>query len=261
LASFDIHKLVNPDVEGVGYQNGSLKDWYHVKAYVLHRDGHKCQSGQKIKHSVKLKVHHLQFRSQRGSNHHSNLVTLCEICHEKLHQGRFEMKPKRQRQATRHATQVGVIAAQLTKTNWEFEPTFGYETKYKREQYLKLPKSHVNDAIAIACQDGELVGVGQGNFYAKRHVSKGDYQQRTGKHSQKRIPTGKLFGLRKFDLIDTVKGVGFVTGKRSTGYFAIGDLSGKTTIDSVTVRQGCQRLTPRSTTLIQEKRSGASSRP
>ncbi len=49
----------------------------------------------------------------------------------------------------------------------------------------------------------------------------GDYQQTSGQRSEQRIPTGKLFGLRKFDLVATPNGVGFVKGKRSTGYFAI----------------------------------------
>jgi hypothetical protein len=38
LASFDIHKITNPDVSGIGYQNGNQKDFYNVKAYVLARD-------------------------------------------------------------------------------------------------------------------------------------------------------------------------------------------------------------------------------
>jgi hypothetical protein len=33
----------------------------------------------------------------------------------------------------------------------------GYETKYQRHQVLALPKSHTNDAVAIACEMGELV--------------------------------------------------------------------------------------------------------
>ena len=41
------------------------------------------------------------------------------------------------------------------------------------------------------------------------------------------MPTGKLFGLRKFDLIQTSKGIGFVKGKRSSGYFAISDIHGQ----------------------------------
>jgi hypothetical protein len=39
--------------------------------------------------------------------------------------------------------------------------------------------------------------------YHKRHVAKGDYQQTKGARSEKRIPTGKLFGFRKLDLLTT----------------------------------------------------------
>jgi len=89
--------------------------------------------------------------------------------------------------------------------------TFGYETKYKREQILEFPKTHYVDAVSICCnaQKVEL----EDTFYLKKHVSKGDYQQRTGKRSEKIIPTGKLFGLRKFDLIKTEHGAAIVKVK------------------------------------------------
>ncbi|AKB74802.1 hypothetical protein MSLAZ_1541 [Methanosarcina lacustris Z-7289] len=79
----------------------------------------------------------------------------------------------------------------------------------------------------------------------------GDYQQRTGKRSEKKMPTGKLFGLRKFDLVKTSKGIGFVKGKRSSGFFAISDLFGNKISDSVNVKKKCRRLSARSTTLVQ----------
>ena len=40
---------------------------------------------------------------------------------------------------------------------WLFATTFGYETKFKREQCLGWPKSHAADAVAICCEDGEVV--------------------------------------------------------------------------------------------------------
>jgi len=87
----------------------------------------------------------------------------------------------------------------------------------------------------------------------KKHVSKGDYQQTTGKRSEKKIPTGKLFGLRKFDLIQTEQGCGIVKGKRSSGYFAITDVMGNKIHDSVKVKQNCKRLRARTTTLLERK--------
>src|SRR5690606_4276977 len=106
------------------------------------------------KHSDKLHVHHIVFRSNGGSNAPSNLITLCETCHNDLHKGLFEIKGGK-RSCTKHATEVGIIKSRLSKVISVFEETFGYETKFKREQVLKLLKSHANDAIAICCKDDE----------------------------------------------------------------------------------------------------------
>jgi hypothetical protein len=122
----------------------------------------------------------------------------------------------------------------------------------KREQILGLPKSHINDAIAICCEEKE-VELNNDNVYLKRHVSSGDYQQTKGKRGEKKIPTGKIFGLRKFDLVETVKGIGFVKGKRSSGYFALSSLDKELDISSVNVKKKCKRISARKTTLIERK--------
>ena len=87
--------------------------------------------------------------------------------------------------------------------------------------------------------------------YYKKHVSSGDYQQTNGARSEKSIPTGKLFGLRKFDLIQTPKGVGFVKGKRSTGFFALENILGEKISASANVKKNTTRLSARTTTLTQ----------
>lgn len=247
-ASFDIHKISNPDVGRWNYQNGSQKGFYNVKAYVLYRDGYQCQMC-KTKNG-KLHVHHIVFRSNGGTNTQNNLITLCQSCHDRVHRGEFKIKGVRSK--TKHATEVGIVKSQLKKWFGEFEETFGYETKFKREQILRLPKTHYNDAVAICCEDDEVVNL-LNTVYLKKHVSKGDYQQTKGRRSEKRIPTGKLFGLRKFDYIQTPKGAGFVKGKRSTGFFDISDLEGNVLDFSVNVKKNCVRLNARTTTLIERR--------
>ena len=222
------------------------KDYYNVKAYVLHRDGYTCQSGRKCQHSAKLHVHHIIFRSQRGSDAPWNLVTLCETCHDDLHAEKFVLNGTRSQ--TKHATEVGIIKGAILRLAWLFETTFRYETKFKREQCLGWPKGHAADAVAICCGDGKIV-VPNPTVYHKRHVAKGDYQQTSGKRSEKRIPTGKLFGLRKFDLVSTPRGVGFVKGKRTSGYFAIAAWDGAS-IHASAKALNCKRISARSTTLI-----------
>jgi hypothetical protein len=249
LAAFDIHKIINPEVDGVGYQNGQQKGFYNVKAYILHRDGYTCQSGRKVKHDAKLHVHHIQFRSQGGSDAPSNLITLCETCHADLHAGKFDLKAKRSK--TKHATEVGIVKSAILKSGWDATSTFGYETKFKREQCLGWDKSHAADAVAIACEDGETVDA-LDVFWRKRHVSKGDYQQTSGRRSEVRIPTGKLFGLRKFDLIRTPKVTGFVKGKRTRGAFVLMNIDGEIIADT-SVKKNVTRISARSTTLTERR--------
>lgn len=246
-ASFDIHKITNPDVKGVEYQNGAQKQYYNVKAFVLARDNYKCQSGQKCKHSQKLHVHHIVFRSRGGTDTPENLITLCEKCHKDLHDGKFVLKTKKSK--TKHATEIGILKSRL-KMSFDFIETFGYETKFKREQVLGLPKEHYFDAVAICCEDYEYI-TKNNTVYFKRHVAKGDYQQTKGSRSEKKIPVGKLFGLKKHDFIQTPQGTGFVKGKRSSGYFALETITGEKVHASANVKKNTVRITARTTTLIQ----------
>jgi 5-methylcytosine-specific restriction endonuclease McrA len=252
-ASFDIHKISNPDVKRWDYQKGNQKGFYNVKAYVLHRDGYQCQKCKTRK--GKLHVHHVVFRSNGGTNTPDNLITLCESCHEKLHNGEFEIKGVKSK--TKHATEIGIVKSQLKKQFDGFEETFGYETKFKREQILQLPKSHHWDAVAICYEGGEIIDLSD-SVYFKRHVAKGDYKQTTGLHSEKKIPTNKLFGLRKFDYIQTPKGSGFVRGKRSDGRFAICDIFWNTINGQVQIKKNCNRLSARTTTLIERRMAHSS---
>lgn len=249
-ASFDIHKISNPDIKKWEYQNGNQKDFYNVKTYVLHRDGYQCQKCKAKK--SKLHVHHITFRSNGGTNTQSNLITLCKSCHDKLHNGEFEIKGKRSK--TKYAIEIGFVKSQLKKQFGNFEETFGYETKFKREQVLQLPKTHYNDAVSICCEEGEIVDLPD-NVYFKKHVAKGDYQQTKGSRSEKKIPTGKLFGLRKFDYIQTSKGNGFVKGKRSDGRFAICDIFWNVINGQVQIKKNCTRLNARTTVLTERRKA------
>jgi hypothetical protein len=66
-ASFDIHKITNPEVIGRGYQEGNQKDYYNVKAYVLHRDGYKCQHCKGRSKDKRLHAHHVIWKSNGGT--------------------------------------------------------------------------------------------------------------------------------------------------------------------------------------------------
>lgn len=251
IASFDIHKITNPNV--IDYRKGNKFGFENVKAYVLFRDGYTCQKCSGKKKDEKLHVHHIVFRSIGGTDSPDNLITLCETCHNELHASKDAEKEskklQKKRQAnTKDATKVSIVKSQLIKHFGKFIETFGYETKIKR-RILGFPKTHTVDAILASCEIGEVVDLELSHF-KKRLVSQGDYQQTSGAHSQQKIPTGKLFGFRKFDLIQTEKGTGFVKGKRSTGFFVIAGLLGEKIHDSVNVKKTAKRLAARKTVLI-----------
>jgi len=220
--SFDIAKISNPGVQGKGYQEGPQQGFYNTKQYVLHRDGYRCQKCRGRSKDPRLTIHHILWRSRGGTDEPNNLVTLCRACHDRLHAGEWVWSSRRRLSKTKHAAHENVISSRLRKSSWSFQETFGYQTKYKREWNFQLPKSHVNDALAICCSMDQIACPPK-VVLLKRHVPAGDYRQTKGKHSQVRLPTGKLFGLRKFDLIQTSKGVGFVKGKRRRGSFDLMD--------------------------------------
>lgn len=255
-ASFDIHKISDPSVarkHGSAYQLGAKKDFYNTKAYVLHRDKYTCQKCKKNKDSLILNVHHIVFRSNGGTNIPSNLITLCKNCHEKLHKHKTAEEEslklqKKVQKLTKHATEISILRSQLLKHFGPFHETFGYITKHDREQ-VGLPKTHYYDANCIASGTSRI-STYLTYYHVKKLVSKGDYQQTKGARSEKKMPTGKLFGLRKFDLVKTDKGVGFVKGKRSSGYFAISDIFGTSIHNSVNVKKTVKRLIARKTSIM-----------
>jgi 5-methylcytosine-specific restriction endonuclease McrA len=263
-AKFDIHAISHPEKvskrHGWSYQRSQQYGFYNTKAYVLHRDEYSCQNCKAKE--VRLQVHHIQFRSEGGTNTPDNLITLCHSCHDGLHEGKVLLNPekllKKAPSKTKHAVEENIICSLLKKsflnTGLRIIEAFGFETKLIRES-LGLKKTHHLDAVAVTLLPEEEVNPINitDSIYLKRCVSKGDYQQTSGARSEQKIPTGKLFGLRKFDSVQTTKGAGFIKGKRSTGFFALMDINGIKITDSVNVKKGSKRLSSRKSVLIERR--------
>ena len=58
-----------------------------------------------------------------------------------------------------------------------------------------------------------------------------------------------MFGLRKFDLVKTIKGIKDIKGKRSKVFFDISDVFGNQISDSVNIEKNCELLKSRTNTL------------
>ncbi len=106
--------------------------------------------------------------------------------------------------------------------------TYGYETKYKRIQVLDLPKSHTNDAVAIACEIGEVV-----KPLEIVHQIRGQYQRFNGLRSEHKCwAPRKVRGFKLYELVKAKGQVGYIAGRRERGAFVIKDvISGKQLVE------------------------------
>lgn len=152
VASFDIQKIKNPEIESKEYQNGEQKDFYNLREYLLHRDHHQCQNPH-CKNRAKqpiLQIHHLGYWRKDRSDRPGNLITLCNRCHtSKNHKEKgflYGWKPKVK--TFRDATFMTSVRWKMVE-NLKASITYGYITKRRRKK-LNLAKSHANDAFVIA---------------------------------------------------------------------------------------------------------------
>ncbi len=151
-ANFDIQKIKNPKIEGKQYQEGEQLGYYNLTCYIRHRDGYKCQNHNCKGKSEVLQIHHIGYWKTQPdrSNRPGNLITLCEKCHVPANheKGKFLFGWEPSVKSFKAETFMSTIYQKLLGI-LNAEQTYGYETKYNREQ-LELPKSHHNDAFVIA---------------------------------------------------------------------------------------------------------------
>jgi hypothetical protein len=230
----DIARLNDPTLQGSRYQDPSRLD-ENLRIACLMRDGYTCQHCGKQR--VRLEAHHLIFREHGGKDTLANLLTLCEQCHHKLHQGKITLKvtgksghldqiaQRTMQGKTRLYTALGVLAP-LTKV-------FGYETATYRK-YQNLPKTHIIDALCIATLgSGEVVSPPESNIYRigfrpKQTRKRYHSLPRKGKGRVKYQVNGELQGFRKGDLV-LVKGkyVKLINSIYSDGYLAFPRVKGE----------------------------------
>ena len=114
---------------------------------------------------------------------------------------------------------------------------YGYETKYQRIQVLKLPKSHVNDAVAIACAIGEVVKP-LTVVYQLRCVPRGHYQMYNGKRSEHKVwAPRKVKSWKLYELVEAKGQIGYIGGRRLTGAFVVKDVRSGKALAEVTPRK------------------------
>ena len=191
---------------GWQYQKSNRLDENIRKAVIL-RDGCKCMECGKS--NCKLEVHHIKPRRLNGSNTLSNLITLCETCHQKT-EGKeeqymeyyFSILNSSDNKNLNYAQHVMIgkmwLREQLSNLG-VLHLTNGGDTANKRIDW-DIEKSHSNDAICITDLQPDSCDVKEWTIKPMRRQSK--------------AKTDNVLGIRHRDLVEYT----YKNGETHRGY-------------------------------------------
>ena len=181
-------------------------------------------------------MHHIESRLT-GGDAPNNLVLLCDTCHQALHAGKFKLNIKRG-QSFKDAAYMNITRETVIKRlqaaypELEIRISYGYITDLLRRAY-HIGKTHHDDAFCIA---GNMAATRLGCYYYQKQVRRHNRQihkiniLKGGKRKNNQADY-EVKGFRLFDKVNYEGQVGFIFGRRSTGYFDIRRLDG-TRIDA-----------------------------
>lgn len=223
-ASFDIQKIKNPEIHNEEYQQGEQLGFWNVREYVLFRDNHTCQCCKGKSKDKILNIHHIESR-KTGGDSPNNLITLCETCHKGYHNGTVKLpKTIKRGMSFRDASFMGIMRWAFYNRLKEIYPnvsmTYGYITKNTRIKN-NLPKEHYIDARCISGNpNAEPLGY---YFYQKKVRC---HNRQIGKKKLNQA-SYLVKGFRLFDKVEFDGRIGFIFGRRNSGYFDIRKLNGE----------------------------------
>lgn len=229
-ASFDIQKIKNPEIHNEEYQQGEQLGFWNIREYVLFRDNHTCQCCKGKSKDKILNIHHIESR-KTGGNAPNNLITLCETCHKGYHNGTVKLPRAIKRGVSfKDASFMGIMRWSFYNRLKEIYPnvfmTYGYITKSVRIKN-NLPKDHYIDARCISGNpNAEPLGY---YFYQKkvRCHNRQIHKAKIFKGGKKKLNQASYLvkGFRLFDKVKFGNQIGFIFGRRSSGYFDIRKLN------------------------------------
>jgi 5-methylcytosine-specific restriction endonuclease McrA len=244
---FDPQLLLNPEISGIGYQNGTLAG-YELREYLLEKFNRCCAyCGAE---NVRLEIDHVQPRSRGGTNKASNLVMACHECNrtkgnqliesflgsdsEHLKRIKSQLQVSLRAAAAGNATRTKILH-ELFKTELPVEASTGGETKFNRSRF-NVPKTHALDAACVG-NTPSLIGWNIPALSIKAY-GRGSYKRTSPDASG--FPRGylmrqkKAFGFQTGDIVIADVPKGKRTGKyfgrvsvRACGSFNIQTASGR----------------------------------
>ncbi|MBC8233613.1 HNH endonuclease [bacterium] len=181
----DVRRLSNPNVKGSGYQQSNRLD-ENLRLACLIRDNFTCQKCGERK--IKLQAHHIvwvskgvRFAHRRlrltGKDSIYNLITLCEKCHDRVHEtgesGKVKLKGGKvvtgmdgfsDKIAQRTMQGKNLLYQEMEKVA-SLSTVYGYQTAEFRKA-CDFPKEHFLDALCIAnLETGEFIQPDKENHY------------------------------------------------------------------------------------------------
>jgi len=188
----------------------------------------------------------------------TNLIVLTVEEHKALHAGKIKIPRSKLEKVkilkdTSHVSTIGWHMVNELKGRYNVEITYGSITKARRVE-MGLKKTHRNDSFVIAGGSKETKRATEwyfGKFFRRQNRSLNKANPIKG--GKRPVNTVKqVDGFRRFDKVEYQGKTGIILGLRSSGYFAIGTLSGKKTCDSVKCSK--LRLLEKAKTLMFERR-------
>ncbi len=257
---FDTQKMVNPEISGVMYQQGTLAG-YQVREYLLEKWKRKCAYCS-IR-GIPLQIEHIRPKSKLGSDRISNLTLACEACNQAkgnqdiqvylahdtkrltriLTQTQRPLRSAAIMNATRYAIGDALKTLGLPTSFWT-----GARTKFNRLTQ-GYPKEHWIDAACVG-ESGANVRIklnqvlhikatGRGNRQMCKMDKFGFPRTRTDKKTGQRIPakpkgSKRAFGFQTGDHVRAIVPKGKYKGThigrvviRARGSFDIKTKAGK----------------------------------
>ena len=262
VGRFDVQHMENPQIRGEMYQKGEMYEYENKKAFIFSRDNYTCQcckskAGSKRKDgtTVKLIVHHVDFRSQGASDNPKRLATVCDRCHTTAaHKPGgvlydWMVKGKTFARGYRDTTVMNILRRRLLGAFPDAEFTYGNITAADRK-ILHIEKTHGNDAIAIAAHGMErITDIPKTTYYKQLRKQKRSLHEatprkgrkepnRTAKRNAKN--TCVVRGIYLNDKVRVFGQTGWITGFSGTGSVYVKNREG----EYITVPKKSHKMVP-----------------
>jgi hypothetical protein len=246
LVRFDTQKLVNPEISGIEYQQGTLQG-YDIREYLLAKYDRKCVYCDVT--GVPLNIDHVEPKSKSGSNRISNLVLACVKCNQSKGSKSLNVFVKDNvrlgkiksglTKPLRDAAAVNATRNRLFKELNGLLPTVvgsGGLTKYNRVRN-GLVKSHGFDALCVTDENCVVRSV-PSKFLTAKVTGRGVYCRTTpdkygfprGYRTRLKRPFGFSTGDMVCANVPKGKNKGYYEGRvvvRATGSFDVQTRKGK----------------------------------